>query len=173
MSGRKLTKKQLLAKGDLTNEDDAYDAVFSGEFGSMEIGNYIGPSEGQTEHLPDAIDFEDEDELAEEELPEETQSSMPNVPDNDNEEYLSMMNSGAILGDQTDYSNRNNTLFMGVNGDEGTFPEEHHVFGDFADENQVALEEQRKQLEKERLEIEQKQLLKYYFPKFQRGKVLS
>ena len=56
---------------------------------------------------------------------------------------------------------------------DGLVPEEHHVFGDFADENQVALEEQRKQLEKERLEIEQKQLLKYYFPKFQRGKVLS
>ncbi|CUS22500.1 LAQU0S05e06788g1_1 [Lachancea quebecensis] len=173
MSSRKQNKKQLPGKGDLTNEDDAYDAVFSGEFGSMEIGNYIGPSEGQTEHLPDAIDFEDEDELAEEELPEETQSNMRNMTQED-DEYLNMMSNGAILGEHTDgYSDRNNTLFMGVDGHEATFPEEHHPFGEFADENQIALEEQRKLLEKERIAQEEKELLNYYFPKFQKGKVLS
>lgn len=57
---------------DLSNEDDAYNAIFAGDFGSMEIGSYIGKDdEGATEHLPDAVDFEDEDELADEELPEE------------------------------------------------------------------------------------------------------
>ncbi|SMN20422.1 similar to Saccharomyces cerevisiae YGR274C TAF1 TFIID subunit (145 kDa), involved in RNA polymerase II transcription initiation [Maudiozyma saulgeensis] len=60
-------------KDDLTNEDDAYNAIFGGDLGSLEIGNYIGAGgdEGDTHHLPDAIDFEDEDELAEDELPEE------------------------------------------------------------------------------------------------------
>ncbi|KAK5960135.1 histone acetyltransferase PWA37_002628 [Arxiozyma heterogenica] len=58
---------------DLTNEDDAYDAIFSGDFGSLNIGSFIGnadPDDGSydaTEHLPDAIDFEDEDELADDE----------------------------------------------------------------------------------------------------------
>lgn len=58
---------------DLTNEDDAYNAIFGGDLGSLEIGTYIGAGgdEGHTHHLPDAIDFEDEDELAEDELPEE------------------------------------------------------------------------------------------------------
>ncbi|CCF60033.1 hypothetical protein KAFR_0I02540 [Kazachstania africana CBS 2517] len=55
---------------DLTKEDDAYDAIFGGEFGSLEIGSYIrndSNDDGATQHLPDAVDFEDEDELADEE----------------------------------------------------------------------------------------------------------
>lgn len=43
---------------DLSNEDDAYNAIFAGDFGSMEIGSYIGKDdEGATEHLPDAVDL--------------------------------------------------------------------------------------------------------------------
>ncbi|KAL3233385.1 Transcription initiation factor TFIID subunit 1 [Nakaseomyces bracarensis] len=56
---------------DLSNEDEAYNAIFEGNFGSLEIGGYIGNDDGATEHLPDAVDFEDEDELADEELPDE------------------------------------------------------------------------------------------------------
>lgn len=58
---------------DLTNEDDAYNAIFSGDFGSLNIGSFIGGGDqgdgnyDSTEHLPDAIDFEDEDELADDE----------------------------------------------------------------------------------------------------------
>ena len=60
------------AQKDFSNEDEAYDAIFGGDFGSLEIGSYIsGGPEGVTQHLPDAVDFEDEDELADEELPEE------------------------------------------------------------------------------------------------------
>ncbi|CCK70401.1 histone acetyltransferase KNAG_0E01350 [Huiozyma naganishii CBS 8797] len=60
------------ANNDLTNEDEAYDAIFNGEFGSMEVGSFINgkDAEGATEHLPDAVDFEDEDELADEEDPD-------------------------------------------------------------------------------------------------------
>ncbi|CCH60486.1 hypothetical protein TBLA_0C06940 [Henningerozyma blattae CBS 6284] len=56
---------------DLTQEDDAYDAIFNGEFGSLEIGSYLGGNDNTasaaTTHLPDAVDFGDEDELADEE----------------------------------------------------------------------------------------------------------
>lgn len=61
----------------LTNEDEAYDAIMGGDFGSMNIMGIIDNNskekngsvgkndkdEGEVEHLPDAIDFEDEDEL--------------------------------------------------------------------------------------------------------------
>lgn len=59
----------------LRNEDEAYDALLGGDFGSMNIMNIIDQNskdkdskkhdndEGEIEHLPDAIDFEDEDEL--------------------------------------------------------------------------------------------------------------
>ncbi|SCU86475.1 LAFA_0E00980g1_1 [Lachancea sp. 'fantastica'] len=178
MEGRKLSKKQLSAKnGDLSNEDDAYDAIFSGDFGSMEIGNYIGPNEGQTEHLPDAVDFEDEDELADEELVDDTQASHTDDPGHNNDDYMTLMGGhGAILdGDNHgSYNDQNNTLFLGVDGNEGPYPEtEHHVFGGFADENQLELEEKRKRDELERAEREQKELLTFYFPKFQKGKALK
>ncbi|SCV02454.1 LAME_0H00892g1_1 [Lachancea meyersii CBS 8951] len=178
MASGKLSKKQLLAKnGDLTNEDDAYDAIFSGNFGSMEIGNYIGPNDGQTEHLPDAVDFEDEDELADEELPEETQPSHENGAEQDNDDYLALMGGqGAILGNNNHGAcdDQNNTLFLGVGGHEGPYPEaEHHVFGGFADENQLELEEKQKREEQERAAREEKELLEFYFPKFQKGKALN
>lgn len=69
----KSSNKNIEKKTDLSNENDAFDAIFGGDFGSLEIGNYIGSTEddGTTKHLPDAVDFEDEDELADEELPEE------------------------------------------------------------------------------------------------------
>lgn len=65
------------ANSALTNEDEAYDAIMGGDFGSMNIMNLIDTNskekdgsngkadndEGEVEHLPDAIDFEDEDEL--------------------------------------------------------------------------------------------------------------
>lgn len=59
----------------LRNDDEAYDALLGGDFGSMNIMSIIdqnskdkskkhdGNDEGEIEHLPDAIDFEDEDEL--------------------------------------------------------------------------------------------------------------
>ncbi|CCC70694.1 hypothetical protein NCAS_0F02100 [Naumovozyma castellii] len=60
---------KMASASDLTNEDDAYNSIFGGDFGSLEIGSIISnkDTEGATQHLPDAIDFEDEDELAEEE----------------------------------------------------------------------------------------------------------
>lgn len=74
MAGQNFAKKPKKAKGrrnnndkDLSTEDNAYEALFNGELGSLDIGNYISKDGGDneaTEHLPDAIDFEDEDELA-------------------------------------------------------------------------------------------------------------
>ncbi|GMM58458.1 histone acetyltransferase [Maudiozyma humilis] len=71
-------------ENDLSNEDAAYNAIFGGNFGSMEIGSFIGSAEddGRTQHLPNAVDFEDEDELADEELPEEEPAPAQNSMDN-------------------------------------------------------------------------------------------
>ena len=67
--------KNRAKQRDLSNEEEAYEAIFSGGFGALEIDNFIGGTgvgeDGATEHLPDAIDFEDEDELAEDELSDE------------------------------------------------------------------------------------------------------
>lgn len=71
--GAPKSKSKSKQGNDLSNEDAAYNAIFGGNFGSMEIGSFIGSAEddGRTQHLPDAVDFEDEDELADEELPDE------------------------------------------------------------------------------------------------------
>ncbi|CAI4063442.1 hypothetical protein N7582_002413 [Saccharomyces uvarum] len=97
-----MAKQQESNKSDLANEDDAYDAIFGGEFGSLEIGSYIGANKttntkDYTEHLPDAVDFEDEDELADDDddLPEEMDigphSSMMDMGVYDNNENSAVM----------------------------------------------------------------------------------
>ncbi|SCW02106.1 LAFE_0E14312g1_1 [Lachancea fermentati] len=168
-------KKTGQPKGDLSNEDDAYNAIFSGSFGSLEIGNYIGSNEGQTEHLPDAIDFEDEDELADEELPDEEEPTniANNLPDENEEDYMDMMSQGAIIADQSGtFEEGNNTLFMSVGSQETGFPEEHAAFSDFDDANQQEVDEQQRQRESERIAREEKELLRYYFPKFRKNQTL-
>lgn len=99
-----------VASRDLTNEDDAYDAIFSGDFGSLNIGSFIGDgdqddgSHDTTEHLPDAIDFEDEDELADDE---------DDIQTNNNHD-----NNHKSIGISSDLDNvysNNNIIFMDSN----------------------------------------------------------
>ncbi|AET40379.1 histone acetyltransferase Ecym_5644 [Eremothecium cymbalariae DBVPG len=157
---------------DLSKEDEAYDAIFNGEFGTLEITNYIGSQgqDGETEHLPDAIDFEDEDELADEELTEE---DAPNnrqqmLGHRDEDDYLTMLEDAGV----TDYQG-NNALFMGVQDDTSTgFVNEHGEFNEFTDEQQRELE-QRKQRERERLAKEEQMLVKSYFPQLRKGEILK
>ena len=96
-------------KTDLTNEDEAYDAIFGGDFGSLEIGTYIeaGGDDGDTHHLPDAIDFEDEDELADDELPEEE----PAQPSTNVNNSIILPTQGTSTGDL------NNDLMNAAYGD--------------------------------------------------------
>lgn len=175
-------KKQRPA--DLSNEDDAYGAIFGGEFGSLEIGGYIGHDDGsETKHLPDAIDFEDEDELADEELPEEEMGS-----DGDGAARELESRSGQIGGHVDDfmdhdvsggdYDGGNNALFMGMDGGNGVLMERNHSFGVYQvapnQEEQRKLYQQQQLLkEAERKSREDKLLLKSYFPNFKKGKVLK
>ncbi|SCU98687.1 LAMI_0F15874g1_1 [Lachancea mirantina] len=174
MNAKRSKKNGVPASGDYSNEEEAYNAIFSGDFGSLEIGNYIGPSENQTEHLPDAIDFEDEDELADEELPEEEPRGQRDRNLEANENYLDMIHNESNLADETnDYENKNNTLFMDMEIHDGFLPEEQGVYEDFDHtHHQYEQDEQQKQRNREMEEKERKESLKYYFPKFQKGKVL-
>lgn len=197
MSATQKGKKQ---KGeDLSNEDDAYGAIFEGEFGTLEIGNYIGQGEKtETKHLPDAIDFEDEDELADEELPDE-EISRPGRSITTGLEDGGLAMSGNTGHDHVndfmgrdmpgaDYDGGNNALFMGMESGQGVYMERNHSFGAYN-----AAETQQQQQQQEKLQIEQqklrqqqrllkeaerkakedKSLLRSYFPDFKKGKVLK
>lgn len=187
---------------DLSNEDDAYEAIFEGEFGTLEIGNYIGQSEeAGTKHLPDAIDFEDEDELADEELPEEevSMAGRAEIAGMEDGELTIGNKIGQSVGGHVnnfmnsdmpggDYDGGNNALFMGIENNHSVFMERNSSFGAF---NAEEVEQQQQQQEKLRLEQQkQKQqqrllqeahkkakedrfLLQSYFPDFKRGKVLK
>lgn len=197
MSATQKGKKQ---KGeDLSNEEDAYGAIFEGEFGTLEIGNYIGQGEEtETKHLPDAIDFEDEDELADEELPDE-EISRPGRSITTGLEDGGLAMSGNTGHDHVndfmgrdmpgaDYDGGNNALFMGMESGQGVYMERNHSFGAYN-----AAETQQQQQQQEKLQIEQqklrqqqrllkeaerkakedKSLLRSYFPDFKKGKVLK
>ncbi|EDO16505.1 hypothetical protein Kpol_513p21 [Vanderwaltozyma polyspora DSM 70294] len=197
------TSPQTSAK-DLTNEEQAYDAIFEGDFGSLEIGSYIGGvHEGATEHLPDAVDFEDEDELADEELPEEEPADfnqinsigLDSTRDADftgnnneirdaffetsgNEEFLDV-----LPQEETDmlehnistdgFQGGNNALFMEIDNSNVGYMDQNQPYGSFMeDEVQKEREQQQSKIEAEKLAKEEKQLLKSYFPEFEKGKTL-
>lgn len=169
---------------DLSNEDDAYEAIFGGEFGSLEIGGYIGhDEESETKHLPDAIDFEDEDELADEELPDEE------MRDDESETGRRLEGGAAQMGGHVgdymgqegaggDYEGGNNALFMGMDGNNGVLMERNHSFAVYQvppnqEEQRKAYQQQQLLKEAERKTREDKLLLKSYFPTFKKGKILK
>lgn len=114
------------ATGDLTNEDAAYNAIFSGDFGSLEIGSYISKgdknSTGQetTEHLPDAVDFEDEDELAEDE--EDIEDGSNHNKNNSNNNNMMSLNNNMTDDLGNLYNDDNNQIIV-----------PHNVLGDSND----------------------------------------
>lgn len=115
-----MVKQQGSGKTNLANEDEAYEAIFGGEFGSLEIGSYIGGDEGAnskdyTEHLPDAVDFEDEDELADDDddLPEESDANLHPAMMTMGA-YDDVNENGAVLGID---SNSLNMQLPEINGD--------------------------------------------------------
>lgn len=177
-NGRNDNKKSENKQGNLSNEDDAYQAIFNGEFGSLEIGNYIGGSkQDETEHLPNAIDFEDEDELADEELPEEEESTITqraagtirgNMAGDD--EYMTLMGHGNVIDDTGFEAQGNNALFM----DDTYHPynSEQHQFNEY-DEQHKRLQEEQKRKELERTVREERQLFQSYFPELKPGRVLK
>ncbi|AGO13552.1 AaceriAGL330Wp [[Ashbya] aceris (nom. inval.)] len=169
-SGSNKNKSGGPSQKDLSNEDEAYSAIFSGEFGALDISNYIGSQghDSATEHLPDAIDFEDEDELAEEELPDDYKAgTRQHSPAHGEDDYLTMME------DPTAEYQGNNALFMGVHDDSSNgYVNEHGEFNEYTDEQQRELEQRRRQ-DQERLAQEEQMLVKSYFPQLQKGKILQ
>lgn len=187
-SSRKDTNKSQKGPADLSKEDAAYDAIFHGDFGSLEIGSFIGHAEeGVTKHLPDAVDFEDEDELAEDELPleEDAEDDVRSevmetdvIGENDRISVIDGTHSIARHGNymsndisQGTYEGANNALFMGMDSDV-VFLEHNPSYEDYAPEEtqQQQLYEAKKA---ERQLREDKCLLKRYFPEFKKGKVLK
>lgn len=168
-NGKGKNNSNKFSQRDLSNEDDAYDAIFNGEFGPLEIGNYINSKTQvtETEHLPDAIDFEDEDELADEEFPNEESST--NVRGN---EYLTLMDHVVTIGDHEQEFEANNALFLGMDRHDHRLIDDHGGYSEF-NEEQHQLEEQQKQRDKERMEQEEIALLKSYFPQLQPNKILK
>lgn len=177
-------KKQGKSKKDLSHEDEAYSALFGGEFGALDIANYAGGSNGkqdETEHLPNAIDFEDEDELADEELPEEeepTNSPSKNVEGtfqrnlSGEDDYMTLMDHGDVMHDvgATEFEVQgNNALFMENNYQ--SFGQEQHQFNEYDEQHRRLMEEQRRKQEEENLK-EQQLLFRSYFPELKPGRVL-
>ncbi|CAH03026.1 histone acetyltransferase [Kluyveromyces lactis] len=185
VAGSSGSKKQGKAKKDFSNEDDAYNALFGGEFGALDISNYTsGGGNGkqdETEHLPNAIDFEDEDELADEELPEEEEPS--HSPNRHNEgsfqrslteddEYMTLMDHGDVMHevDAAGFEVQgNNALFM--ESTYQSFGPEQHQFNEYDEQHRRLMEEQRRKQEEQNAKEEQL-LFQSYFPELKPGRVL-
>lgn len=174
---------------DLSNEDDAYGAIFGGDLGSLEIGSYIGQAEeGITQHSPNAIDFEDEDELADEELPDEESLNGFRESDLMTEEHIivgtmeqqqqldsnsmKLIKSGKTYMSQDvsadDFDGGNNALFMGMEN-----MERNVSYGGYVPEEPVLPPEELIRIETERRAKEERLLLRSYFPEFKKGKILK
>ncbi|CAR27814.1 hypothetical protein ZYGR_0N03000 [Zygosaccharomyces rouxii] len=179
-------KKQRGA--DLSNEDDAFGAIFGGDFGSLEIGSYIGQAEeGPTQHSANAVDFEDEDELADEELPDEESVGGAGFRDSDllsdghimgvtlghqqmDPHSVSMRKKGMMPQDVSvdDFDGGNNALFMGMEN-----MERNASYGGYVPEELQPPPEEVMRLENERRIKEERLLLRSYFPEFKKGKILK
>ncbi|BAP69691.1 transcription initiation factor TFIID subunit 1 [Kluyveromyces marxianus] len=179
-------KKQAKAKKDLSHEDEAYNALFSGEFGALEIANYTsaGGKQDETEHLPNAIDFEDEDELADEELPEEEEPSNRNGAGSHvvegsfqrslsgEDEYMTLIGHGDVIQDDGEPVfdvQGNNALFM--ESTYQSFGPEQHQFNEYDEQHRIQMEEQRRREEEENAK-EEELLFQSYFPELKPGRVL-
>lgn len=131
-------------KGDLTDEDTAFKAALSGGGGGSIGLDFSNLGDMNTEHAEDAIDFEDEDELAEDELPEEEESS-----------------SRPINGDDDD-----DDFFNYLEG-----PAETPLEGEGDSEDESKHPDLAEQEEQEQI-IFQEKLLKHYYPSFKKNEIL-
>lgn len=180
MSGANGGKKNGLAP---QSEDDAYNSLFSGDLGSFDINKVIGSGDMKTQHADDAIDFEDEDELADDELPEEEEpSNKHNLQGDDNDDFMKELESEAkpndtdsqfdkLFGDNIDDG------FGGSQGFEDTDASTLKAKEHKEKEDRKKLEEQ-KRLEKIKEQEDREQqkfqegLLKFYYPAFKKNSIL-
>ncbi|KAL6943301.1 hypothetical protein ACO0RG_002294 [Hanseniaspora osmophila] len=208
-------------KGGSANDDEAFNSMFGGDFGTLNIDSIIQSKskgtkkdaqgvEGEVQHLPDAIDFEDEDELAsEDDLPEETQSSKDKThrDDSENEDYMNLVADAQILNPGSSPKAVNNNLFdmneeiletnqhesglidhvpqtdfdlLGpstTQTDSGEANMRHVVFD--MNHNGISVyqksstDRESEAQKLQRLQDEEKKLIRAYFPSLKRGKILK
>jgi transcription initiation factor TFIID subunit 1 len=169
-----------------SKEDEDFNSIFKGNLGSLDIDNVIKASgDMKTEHAPDAIDFEDEDELAEDELPDEEPASnnLTNNGDDADDFMKDLDQEGKPPGQDEDHLD---TLFGDSIGDDFA---DHSGFGDFdsgthhgplsssVDPETSARAKEEARLLKEKDDLEQlrfqQNLLKFYYPQFKKNSILD
>ncbi|KAH3678534.1 hypothetical protein WICMUC_001551 [Wickerhamomyces mucosus] len=171
---------------DITNEDDAFEAALEGGgSASLDFNKLYGSM--NTVHAEDAIDFEDEDELADDELPDEELSSHQNANKDDDDDFFNELD---IEGKQTTENDDQFDILLKTNIDDGLMRHENNGFEetDIVSFDNLA-EKSTKRVEfdpkaKNNVEnddddedVEQRKfqdkLLKYYFPAFQKHSILK
>jgi transcription initiation factor TFIID subunit 1 len=149
--------------GKLTDEDSALSAVLGGGVTGFDVGNL---GDMHTEHAADAIDFEDEDELAEDELPEEEPSSRAGGNDfmNELEAETGTSNENDLQLDML-FQQKDDTLFSNNNDYEDL---------DIFDNENDKIEDKKLSEQEEREQRKfQDNLLKFYHPKFKKNAILK
>lgn len=181
----------------LRGEDDAYNSLFSGDLGSFDINKIIGSGDMKTEHAADAIDFEDEDELADDELPdEEDLGNKPTVgQDSEGDDFMKELESEAKINDNDSQFDKlfGENIDDGFGGNQGfedtdgeilkTKEKEDDHKGKELDEQRKAerikaREEEKKaqkikEQEDQELQKFQERLLKFYYPSFKKNSILQ
>ncbi|CCH46777.1 putative transcription initiation factor TFIID [Wickerhamomyces ciferrii] len=182
-------------QGALRNEEDDFNALLKGsDMGSFDIGKLIGKGDMNTEHADNAIDYEDIDELADDDLPEEEEPSNGNTNgnggaaagDDDGDDFMKDLEVEAKGTNDNDNDSQFDRLFGdkiddGFGGDQG--------FEDTEEDIQKAkqAEEAKKKKKLEELEKQKKikeqedqeqlkfqeRLLKFYYPSFKKNSILK
>jgi len=168
----------------LQEEEDAFNQLAASGFDN--IDKFLAPGESKTEHAEDAIDFEDEDELADDELPDEEEPS--SRANNDSDDFMKDLENEANANNDND--SQFDKLFGdgiddGFGGSQGFEDNEVEDAKAKEKEKEVQEEEQKKKMEeqnrlqklKEQEDQEQlkfqERLLKFYYPAFKKKSILK
>ena len=147
----------------LTDEDGALSAILGDNGMNFSVGAL---GDMKTEHAEDAIDFEDEDELADDELPEEEPARKQGTGGDggDDEDDFFKALQGGDVGNETDKQF------------DKLFEQKHDVdydgLGSFEQVETDAKIEKSKQEDNEQRMFQEK-LLKYYHPAFKKNEILK
>ncbi|GMM29699.1 histone acetyltransferase [Martiniozyma asiatica (nom. inval.)] len=158
----------------MDNEED-FDLALTGQFGNF-------GSIGETVHAADAVDFEDEDELADEEEPEETLAKVEEEDENEDNnngdnDLLAELQQEGMDGVQDDDGTLQNLFGLPAGGDTGLPDLDFASSGMQVGESDIDLSDgesaeiDQKKLQ-ERLEREKKnkdKLMKIFYPSFKKG----
>lgn len=173
------------------DEDEDYNSLLTGDLGAFDsLNRAVENGEMKTEHAEDAIDFEDEDELADDELPDEEPTSNTNkYQGDDDDDFMKGLADEAKEvdndnGEQFDklFGDRIDDGFGGSQGFEdselepSTSKQKEDLEKDLL-KNKKAAEQKKLQDLKDQEDHEQQKfqerLLKFYYPAFKRNSILK